>query len=124
MKCSFACIIAIAGWYLLYPPAHHKGNPDSSTAPSEWTIDGSYGSAADCDEAHQGDLNALQGCSRILAISSKPEPADVSRPTISAAGLVHVDAATAPGCSLHCLPPVRPRAGGHAHIKRLCCACS
>jgi hypothetical protein len=34
MKRALACILAIAGWYLLYPPAHHKGNPDSSTAPS------------------------------------------------------------------------------------------
>ena len=31
------------------------------TALSQWIIDGSYGSAADCDEAHHSDLNALQG---------------------------------------------------------------
>jgi hypothetical protein len=29
MKHVFACIIAIVGWYLLYPPATHKGDPDS-----------------------------------------------------------------------------------------------
>jgi hypothetical protein len=46
---------------LLYPPATHKGNPDSYTALSQWNIDGSYGTAADCDAAHLDDLNALQG---------------------------------------------------------------
>ena len=61
MKPSLACILAIAGWYLLYPPATHKGNPDSYTALSQWNIDGSYGTAADCHEAHHSDLNALQG---------------------------------------------------------------
>ena len=61
MKHPVACIIAIAGWYLLYPPATNNGNPDSYTALSEWNIDGSFGTAADCHEAHHGDLNALQG---------------------------------------------------------------
>ena|SRR5947209_4326355 len=61
MNRSFACILAIAGWYLLYPPATHNGNPDSYTALSHWHIDGSYGTAADCHEAHYSDLNALQG---------------------------------------------------------------
>jgi hypothetical protein len=37
------CILAIAGWYLLYPPATHKGNPESYTTLSQWNIDGSYG---------------------------------------------------------------------------------
>ena len=61
MKRSFACIIAIAGWYLLYPPAIHKGSPDSYTSLSQWNIDGSYGTAADCDAAYRDDVNALQG---------------------------------------------------------------
>ena len=61
MKHVIACIIAIAGWYLLYPPATNNGNPDSYAAMSEWNIDGSFGTAADCHEAHHGDLNALQG---------------------------------------------------------------
>ena len=30
MKPWLACIIAIAGWYLLYPPATQKGGPDST----------------------------------------------------------------------------------------------
>ena len=55
------CILAIAGWYLLYPPATYKGNPDSYTSLLQWNIDGSYGTAADCHEAHHHDLNALQG---------------------------------------------------------------
>jgi len=61
VKCLFACILAIAGWYLLYPPANHMGNPDSYTALSQWNIDSSYGTASDCHEAHHGDLDALQG---------------------------------------------------------------
>jgi hypothetical protein len=61
MKHKLACIIAIAGWYLLYPPAAQKGSPDSYAALSRWHIDDSYGSATDCREAHQSDLNALQG---------------------------------------------------------------
>jgi hypothetical protein len=56
-----ACILAIAGWYLLYPPATHKGNPESYTALSQWNIDGSYSTATDCHEAHDSDLYALQG---------------------------------------------------------------
>lgn len=64
MKHALACILAITGWYLLYPPAMYKGNADSYTALSQWIIDGSYGSAADCDEAHHNDLNALQGLAR------------------------------------------------------------
>jgi hypothetical protein len=55
------CILAIAGWYLLYPPATHKGNPESYTTLSQWNIDDSYGTLADCHDAHHSDLNALQG---------------------------------------------------------------
>jgi hypothetical protein len=61
MNRSMACALAVAGWYLLYPPATHKSNPDSHISLSQWTIDSSYGSAADCYEAHRGDLNAMQG---------------------------------------------------------------
>jgi hypothetical protein len=61
MNRACACILAIAGWYLLYPPATKMGNPDSYTALLHWNIDGSYSTASDCDEAHQIDLNALQG---------------------------------------------------------------
>jgi hypothetical protein len=61
MKHGLACILAIAGWYLLYPPATHNSSPDSYPALSHWHIDGSYGSAADCEEAYRSDLNALQG---------------------------------------------------------------
>jgi hypothetical protein len=35
--------------------------PDSYTALSQYNNDGSYGTAADCHEAHSSDLNALQG---------------------------------------------------------------
>jgi hypothetical protein len=55
-----ACILAIAGWYLINPSATQKGGPDSYTSLSKWVIDGSYSSAADCDEAHRSGLNALQ----------------------------------------------------------------
>ena len=34
------CVLAIAGWYLLYPPSTHKGNPESYTTLSQWNIDG------------------------------------------------------------------------------------
>jgi hypothetical protein len=61
MRHTFVCILAIASWYLLYPPATHTRDPDSYTALSQWNIDGSYGSAADCHEAHHSDLSALQG---------------------------------------------------------------
>ncbi len=61
MKHWLACIIAIAGWYLLYPPATQKSGPDSYPALSQWHIGGAYGSAADCAEAHRSDVSALQG---------------------------------------------------------------
>jgi hypothetical protein len=31
-EAALACILAIAGWYLFYPPAIHKDNPDSYTS--------------------------------------------------------------------------------------------
>ena len=61
MDRALACILAIAGWYLLYPPAIHNGDPDSYAALSQWNIDGSYSTQQDCHEAHHGDLSALQG---------------------------------------------------------------
>ena len=61
MKHGLACILAIAGWYLLYPPATYKGNPDSYTALSQWHVDGSYSTVADCDAAYHDDLNSLVG---------------------------------------------------------------
>jgi hypothetical protein len=72
MKRALARIFAIAGWYRLYPAATHKGNPDSYTALSQWNIDGSYGTAADCHEAHYGDLNALQGLEQNSELSRFP----------------------------------------------------
>jgi hypothetical protein len=42
MKHAFACILAIAGWYLLYPVATHKGSPDCYPALPQWDIDSSY----------------------------------------------------------------------------------
>ena len=58
----FACIIAIAGWYLIYPPATYtSAGAYSHTAFSQWSIDGSYGTVADCDAAHDRDLNGMQG---------------------------------------------------------------
>ena len=60
MNPTIGCIIAIAGWYLLYPPATQKSGSDSHTPP-KWVVDGSYSTAADCDQAHYDDLNALQG---------------------------------------------------------------
>ena len=61
MKCAVACILAIAGWYLLYPPPSYQGGPDSPAGLSKWVIDGSFGGAADCDAAHQDDLNTIPG---------------------------------------------------------------
>jgi hypothetical protein len=48
-------------WYLLYSPATQNNGPDSYLALSQWHIDGSYGSAANCAAAHRSDLSALQG---------------------------------------------------------------
>ena len=55
MKQAFACILGIGGSNLLYPQAHYKANLDSYTALSEWNLDGSYGSAADCYQAQRLD---------------------------------------------------------------------
>ena len=82
MKRALCCILAIAWWYLLYPPVIHKGNPDSYTAPSRWIIDGTYATKADCHEAHDGDLRALQGLDQSSPDFCKPKPADASRSTI------------------------------------------
>jgi hypothetical protein len=38
MKRALACVLAVAGWYLLAAPATHKGVPDSCTTLSEWTL--------------------------------------------------------------------------------------
>ena len=64
MKRALACVLAIAGWYLLYPPARQNGGPDSEAYPSSWVIDGSYGSAADCEAAHSDDLNGMLGLAK------------------------------------------------------------
>jgi len=61
MKRALACILAIAGWYLIYPPATNKAGSDSQASLSKWIIDGSYGTAADCDAAYREDLNAMPG---------------------------------------------------------------
>jgi hypothetical protein len=61
MNRALACVIAVAGWYLLYPPATQKGSPDSSISLSKWKVDGAYGSAADCDAAHRDDLKSMAG---------------------------------------------------------------
>jgi hypothetical protein len=61
MKRSLACIIAIAGWYLLYPPVNHNGSPDSQASLSKWEIDSSYGMVVDCTSAHRSDLSAMRG---------------------------------------------------------------
>jgi hypothetical protein len=66
MKQVIGCILAIAGWDLLYPPAIHRGSQESYTALSGWNIDGSYGSSADCDEAHYDDVNGAAGISAKL----------------------------------------------------------
>jgi hypothetical protein len=47
MKRPLTRALAIAWWYLLYPPAAHKGDPDSQASLSKWNIDGSYGAEAD-----------------------------------------------------------------------------
>ena len=61
MKHALICLLAIAGWYLLYPPAIHRGGPESYASLSQWKIDGSYATPAECDSAHQDDLSRLQG---------------------------------------------------------------
>jgi hypothetical protein len=61
MKRALACVLAIAGWYLLYPPASLKNDPDSPASLSKWEIDGSYSTAADCDAAYRDDLNSMVG---------------------------------------------------------------
>jgi hypothetical protein len=61
MKPAVTYVIAIAGWYLLYPPATQRCGPDSRMSLSTWVIDGAYGSAADCDAAYRDDLNSVTG---------------------------------------------------------------
>jgi hypothetical protein len=62
MNHTFAFILAVAGWYLLYPPATQNTDPGSQTPGlSSWVIDGSYGTAADCEAAHGDDLNSMLG---------------------------------------------------------------
>jgi hypothetical protein len=61
MNRALVCALAIAWWYLLYPPATQKSGPDSYTSLSTWNIDGSYGTAADCDAAYHDDLNSIVG---------------------------------------------------------------
>jgi hypothetical protein len=69
------------GWYLLYPPANQKVNPDSYPTLSEWNIDGSFSNASDCHEAHHGDLAALPGLQQNSADYLRPKPDDALRPT-------------------------------------------
>src|SRR5262245_38447921 len=38
MNRALACVIAIAGWYLMYPPVTHKGETNSRAALSKWEI--------------------------------------------------------------------------------------
>jgi hypothetical protein len=54
-----ACVIAIAGWYLVYPPAVEQSDSDPQASLSKWEIDGSYGSAADCSAAYQSDVDSM-----------------------------------------------------------------
>ena len=61
MKRKLACTPATARWYLLYPPAGQKTDPDSLAQLSKWVIDGSFGTAADCEAAHLADLSAMLG---------------------------------------------------------------
>ena len=61
MKRALACVLAIAGWYLMYPPATQRSGPDSQAPLSKWEIDGSYSTAADCDAAYRDDLNSMVG---------------------------------------------------------------
>ena len=64
MKRGLVCVFAIAGWYLLYPPASLQNDPDSPASLSKWEVDGSYGSAADCEAAHSDDLNGMLGLAK------------------------------------------------------------
>ena len=61
MKRALPGALAIAGWCLIYSPATLKGDPDSQASLSNWEIDGSYGTAGDCDAAHRSDLNSMLG---------------------------------------------------------------
>ena len=60
MKRALSCILAIAGWYLLYPPVNHDGSPYAQAPLARWEIDSSYGTAVDCNEAHHSDLSAMR----------------------------------------------------------------
>ena len=61
MERVIPCIIAIAGWYLIYPPTTYTASVYSHAAFSQWNVDGSYGTAADCVAAYYGDLYGIQG---------------------------------------------------------------
>jgi hypothetical protein len=54
-------LLAIAGWYLIYPPVSHRGLPNCQASLSKWEIDGSYGTASDCDAAYHSDLSSMRG---------------------------------------------------------------
>jgi hypothetical protein len=60
MKRELACtLLAIAGWYLIYPPVTDRGLPNCQASLSRWEIDGSYGTAVDCDAAYHSDLSSM-----------------------------------------------------------------
>jgi hypothetical protein len=63
MKHGLACLACIqlsrAGTTVA--AGHAQERPGFLPGLSRLHIDGSYGSAADCDEAHHNDLNARQG---------------------------------------------------------------
>jgi hypothetical protein len=54
-----ACVIAIAAWYLVYPPAIEQSDSEPRASLSKWEIDSSYGSAADCFAAYHSDVDSM-----------------------------------------------------------------
>ena len=72
MKSQLAALLAVAGWYLMTPPAQPNGRFDTSAPISKWRIEAGFASSDDCkktvatlgskaaQEGRPGDVEAIK----------------------------------------------------------------